>query len=403
MQYDILFLQTSNFQLEPFINSDTNQNFPGLIILILIIGSLFTIVPIILGQLRKKLKGVKEVPPFNKDNFFTFASRSGLPRDITQYLFQHVRSHTNHNPMLIFFNYTNMLQIFKGIYQQEKLWKKGDPVKFQEKIVYLIDAIDILEEHFQSVSAALSTYLIQPTAIVFLSDLNNHFRIQMSVNRATPRALVLNYKFSDKNNDEYLQKAGHQLTLWLMGNNGNGYATYNVKLKKIRSYPQSGRKEYFLSHSWRKEAPNNITRRHKRVQFTQPGKIKLLSPPRPVESKTIPQQINVLIMDISLGGCSIVSNSKYEAFFERGQKVLVRCNNPLALRSGTYNNKDEEPFHQMVGHITRITSFIDQTHDGLCHIHVKFDKLQRRTKNSLGLFIYGLENVRIKNSKLSKN
>ena len=85
-------------------------------------------------------------------------------------------------------------------------------------------------------------------------------------------------------------------------------------------------------------------------------------------------------MDISLGGCSIVSNSKYEAFFERGQKVLVHCNNPLALRSGTYNNKDEEPFHQMVGHITRITSFIDQTHEGLCHIHVKFDKLQRRTK-----------------------
>ena len=53
-----------------------------------------------------------------------------------------------------------MLQIFKGIYQKEKLSEKDDPIKFQEKIVYLIDAIDILEEHFQSISAALSTYLI---------------------------------------------------------------------------------------------------------------------------------------------------------------------------------------------------------------------------------------------------
>ncbi|WGK68283.1 PilZ domain-containing protein [Candidatus Haliotispira prima] len=350
--------------------------------------------PILINRFRRKVLGVREVPPFSRDNFFNFAQKSGLSNDVAKYLYQRVKAQQNSNPMLIFFNYNSMLQVCKMIYQQEKNWKNNDPVKFRERLSLLIDAIAILEEHFQSISAILSTYLIPSNTKVFLSDLKNSFRIRMTVNRSTPRALVLRYKYEDKNDDGVLRQAGHQFTLWLLDNAEKGYAAYSVKLRKIKNYPNAGYKEYYLSHSWRREVPN-ITRKNKRIHFAQQGWIRLLSRPDQASAgRPIPSQINALIMDVSLGGCSLVLKSKSRDIFAKNQRVLIRCNNPNARRSHPGRRISEEPFYQIEGSVTRVSIASNKRNDNLCTIHVKFGKLEPQTRNSLGSLIYGLEIIR---------
>ena len=396
--FSILFLQNSNFQLRP-LNLEERGPQSSTAVIVILISLAVAIAAIVFGkQLHRKFFGRSEPPKFNRENFFHFAARSGLSSAVAKYLYEHFRLQKHGNPMIIFFRSRDMIQVLKNIYQKEKSGKKANPVQFEENLSHLVGAIATLEGHFHSVSSVLNTYLIPAKTQVFLSDMKNSFRIQMSVHHSTPRTLVLTYNYSEKNDDTPLRQAGRVLTLWLLDNSNRGYAAYKVKLKRIRSYQQSRVKEYYFSHSWRQEV-SNIARKHRRIQFGQQAQIKLLPGP---DKKPVPQRkIGALIMDISLSGCRIVTNPKYRKTFATNQKLMIQCKNPITpsrrrptSRRTLQQVQKPEPVYQMEGRIIGIMN-CNEDSDDLCCIRVKFSKLEPKTRNSLGTIIYGLEIIRL--------
>ena len=398
--FTILFLQNPNFQLRPLVSEGQGQQSSTAAIVVFVSLAVAITAIILAKKLRARFSRKSEPPKFSRDNFFHFAARSGLSNDVARYLYDHFKLQKHGNPMIIFFSAGNMLQVLKNIYQKEKINKKADPVKFEENLSRLVNVITTLENYFHSVSSVLNTYLIPDRTQVFISDMKNSFRIQMTVHHSTPRTMVLTYNYTPENDDTPLREAGRVLTLWLLDNSGKGYAAYKVKLKRIRSYQKSRVKEYSFSHSWRQEVAN-IARKHRRIKFGQQGQIKLLSSP---DKKPVSQRkIGALIMDISLSGCRIVINPKYRQAFAINQKLLIQCKNPVASRRRRSTSRrtaamqqtlKPEPGYQMEGRIIGIMNGMEDS-DDLCYIRIKFSKLETQTRNSLGTIIYGLEIVRL--------